>query len=162
MGTNFKFTDKQYTPEQISAFILSKIKKDAESFLGETMDKAVITVPAYFNDNQRRATKDAAEIAGLQVVRILNEPTAALLAYRLEKIYHEEDLKIMVFDIGGGTLDVTIIENLGGGIFIVNSTSGDIQLGGIDMDNALLEFILQEFKQQFGIDVRNDKLAVLN
>src|SRR5687768_252123 len=160
MGTDFKFNvfGKDYTPQQISAFILQKIKRDAESFLGETVDRAVVTVPAYFNDNQRQATKDAGEIAGLQVVRIINEPTAASLAYGLDKA--QKDLKIMVFDLGGGTLDVTIME-MGGGVFQVKSTSGDTQLGGTDMDNTIIEYILQEFKQQTGLDVRNDKAAMM-
>jgi molecular chaperone DnaK len=160
MGTDFKFTvfGKEYTPQQVSAFILQKIKRDAEAFLGETVDKAVITVPAYFNDNQRQATKDAGEIAGLQVVRIINEPTAASLAFGLDKV--QKDLKIMVFDLGGGTLDVTIME-MGGGVFQVKSTSGDTQLGGTDMDNALVDFVLQEFKKQSGLDVKNDKAAMM-
>ena len=160
MGTDFKFNvrGKSYTPQQISSFILQKIKKDAEAFLGDTVDRAVITVPAYFNDNQRQATKDAGDIAGLQVVRIINEPTAASLAYGLDKI--QKDLKIMVFDLGGGTLDVTIME-MGGGVFQVKSTSGDTQLGGTDMDNTIIEYILQEFKQQTGLDVRNDKAAMM-
>src|SRR5215210_2592195 len=160
MGTDFKFNvfGKEYTPQQISAFILQKIKRDAEAFLGETVDRAVITVPAYFNDNQRQATKDAGEIAGLQVVRIINEPTAASLAYGLDKL--QKDLKIMVFDLGGGTLDVTIME-MGGGVFQVRSTSGDTQLGGTDMDNALVEYIVEEFKKQSGLDVRNDKAAMM-
>ncbi|SRR5579885_1331896 len=160
MGTDFKFRvyGKEYTPQQISAFILQKIKRDAEAFLGETVDRAVITVPAYFNDNQRQATKDAGEIAGLQVVRIINEPTAASLAYGLDKA--QKDLKIMVFDLGGGTLDVTIME-MGGGVFQVKSTSGDTQLGGTDMDNVLIEYVLQEFKKQSGLDVRNDKAAMM-
>ena len=160
MGTDFKFNvfGKQYTPQQISAFILQKIKRDAEAFLGETVDKAVITVPAYFNDNQRQATKDAGEIAGLQVMRIINEPTAASLAYGLDKV--QKDLKIMVFDFGGGTLDVTIME-MGGGVFQVKSTSGDSQLGGTDMDNALVDYVFQEFKKQSGLDVRNDKAAMM-
>jgi molecular chaperone DnaK len=160
MGTDFKFTvfGKEYTPQQISAFILQKIKRDAEAFLGETIDRAVITVPAYFNDNQRQATKDAGEIAGLQVVRIINEPTAASLAYGLDKV--QKDLKIMVFDLGGGTLDVTIME-MGGGVFQVKSTSGDTQLGGTDMDNALVDYVVQEFKKQSGLDVRNDKAAMM-
>lgn len=160
MGTDFKFKvyGKEYTPQQISAFILQKIKRDAEAYLGETVDKAVITVPAYFNDNQRQATKDAGEIAGLQVVRIINEPTAASLAYGLDKA--NKDLKILVFDFGGGTLDVTIME-MGGGVFQVKSTSGDTQLGGTDMDNTLVEFILQEFKNQSSLDVRNDKAALM-
>ncbi|MDQ4101315.1 MAG: molecular chaperone DnaK, partial [Thermoproteota archaeon] len=160
MGTDFKFRvyGKEYTPQQISSFILQKIKRDAEAFLGETVDRAVITVPAYFNDNQRQATKDAGEIAGLQVVRIINEPTAASLAYGLDKA--NKDLKIMVFDLGGGTLDVTIME-MGGGVFQVRSTSGDTQLGGTDMDNALVEYIVQEFRTQSGLDVRNDRAAMM-
>ena len=160
MGTDFKFRvyGKEYTPQQISSFILQKIKRDSEAFLGETVDRAVITVPAYFNDNQRQATKDAGEIAGLQVVRIINEPTAASLAYGLDKA--NKDLKIMVFDLGGGTLDVTIME-MGGGVFQVRSTSGDTQLGGTDMDNALVEYILQEFRKQSSLDVRNDKAAMM-
>ena len=160
MGTDFKFNvrGKNYTPQQISSFILQKIKKDAEAFLGDTVDRAVITVPAYFNDNQRQATKDAGEIAGLKVERIINEPTAASLAYGLDKI--QKDLKIMVFDLGGGTLDVTIME-MGGGVFQVKSTSGDTQLGGTDMDNTIIEYILQEFKQQTGLEIRNDKAAMM-
>lgn len=160
MGTDFKFHvwGKEYTPQQISSFILQKIKRDAEAFLGEAVDRAVITVPAYFNDNQRQATKDAGEIAGLQVVRIINEPTAASLAYGLDKAH--KDLKIMVFDLGGGTLDVTIME-MGGGVFQVKSTSGDTQLGGTDMDNALIEFVVQEFRKQSGIDIKNDKAAMM-
>jgi molecular chaperone DnaK len=160
MGTDFKFhvLDKEYTPQQISAFILQKIKKDSEAFLGETVDKAVITVPTYFNDNQRQATKDAGEIAGLQVVRIINPSTAASLAYGLDKI--QKDLKIMFFHLGGGTLDVTIME-MGGGAFQVKSTSGDTQLGGMDMDNALAEYVLQELKQS-GLDIGNDRTALMN
>ena len=160
MGTDFKFKvyGKEYAPQQISSFILQKIRRDSEAFLGETVDKAVITVPAYFNDNQRQATKDAGEIAGLQVVRIINEPTAASLAYGLDKA--NKDLKIMVFDLGGGTLDVTIME-MGGGVFQVRSTSGDTQLGGTDMDNTLVEYIVQEFRRQSGLDVKNDKAAMM-
>ncbi|HKU50079.1 MAG TPA: molecular chaperone DnaK [Nitrososphaera sp.] len=160
MGTDFKFKvyGKEYTPQQVSSFILQKIKRDAEAFLGETVDRAVITVPAYFNDNQRQATKDAGDIAGLQVVRIINEPTAASLAYGLDKA--NKDLKIMVFDLGGGTLDVTIME-MGGGVFQVKSTSGDTQLGGTDMDNTLVQFIVQEFKKQSGLDVSSDKAAMM-
>ena len=160
MGTDFRFSviGKEYSPQQISAFILQKIKRDAEAFLGESVDKAVITVPAYFNDNQRQATKDAGEIAGLQVVRIINEPTAASLAFGLDKIH--KDLKIVVFDLGGGTLDVTIME-MGGGVFQVKSTAGDTQLGGTDMDNTLVDFILQEFKNQSGLDLRNDRAAMM-
>ncbi|NAL77378.1 molecular chaperone DnaK [Nitrososphaera sp. AFS] len=160
MGTDFKYRifGKEYTPQQISSFILQKIKRDAEAFLGDTVDRAVITAPAYFNDNQRQATKDAGEIAGLQVVRIINEPTAASLAYGLDKV--QKDLKILVFDFGGGTLDVTLME-MGGGVFQVKSTSGDTQLGGTDMDNALVEYVLQEFRTQSGLDVRNDKAAMM-
>jgi molecular chaperone DnaK len=160
MGTDFKFNvfGKEYTPQQISSFILQKIKRDAEAFLGETVDRAVITAPAYFNDNQRQATKDAGEIAGLQVIRIINEPTAASLAYGLDKV--QKDLKIMVFDFGGGTLDVTIME-MGGGVFQVKSTSGDTQLGGTDMDNTLVDYIFGEFKKQSGLDIRNDKAAMM-
>ncbi|HEY7110307.1 MAG TPA: molecular chaperone DnaK [Nitrososphaeraceae archaeon] len=160
IGTDFKFKvyGKEYTPQQISSFILQKIKKDTESYLGETVDKAVITVPAYFNDNQRQATKDAGEIAGLQVVRIINEPTAASLAYGLDKV--NKDLKIMVFDLGGGTLDVTVME-MGGGVFQVKSTSGDTQLGGTDMDNSLVDYVVQEFKNQSSIDIRNDTAAMM-
>jgi molecular chaperone DnaK len=160
MGTDFKFNvfGKEYTPQQISAFILQKIKRDAEAFLGETVDRAVVTVPAYFNDNQRQATKDAGEIAGLQVVRIINEPTAASLAYGLDKA--QKDLKIMVFDFGGGTLDVTIME-MGGGVFQVKSTSGDTQLGGTDMDNTLVNYVVEDFRKQSGLDIRNDKAAMM-
>ena len=160
MGTDFRFNvySKEYTPQQISSFILQKIKRDAEAFLGDTVDRAVITAPAYFNDNQRQATKDAGEIAGLQVVRIINEPTAASLAYGLDKV--QKDLKILVFDFGGGTLDVTVME-MGGGVFQVKSTSGDTQLGGTDMDNSLVDYVLQEFKKQSGLDVRTDKAAMM-
>ncbi|MFA7695111.1 MAG: molecular chaperone DnaK [Methanoregula sp.] len=158
MGTNhvYKIYGKEYTPQQISSFILQKIKRDAEAFLGEKITKAVITVPAYFNDNQRTATKDAGKIAGLDVVRLVNEPTAASMAYGLDK---GGEFKILVFDLGGGTLDVTIME-FGGGTFTVLATSGDTQLGGTDMDNAIFEWIADEFKKQEGIDLRNDKMAV--
>jgi molecular chaperone DnaK len=158
MGTNHKYKiyGKEYTPQQISAFILQKIKRDAEAFLGEEVKKAVITVPAYFNDNQRTATKDAGKIAGLDVVRLVNEPTAASMAYGLDK---GEAHKILVFDLGGGTLDVTVME-FGDGTFTVLSTSGDTQLGGTDMDNAILDWIAEEFKKQEGLDLRNDKMAV--
>ena len=164
MGTNekFKVFGKEFTPQQISAFILQKIKADAENYLGETVDEAVITVPAYFNDNQRQATKDAGEIAGLKVLRIINEPTAACLAYGLDKAGKEQ--KIMVFDFGGGTLDVTILE-MGwddehkAATFEVLSTSGDNYLGGTDMDNILIKHIVDEFKKESGIDLTNDKMA---
>ncbi|MEM5793365.1 MAG: molecular chaperone DnaK [Candidatus Aenigmatarchaeota archaeon] len=158
MGTNYKYKifGKEYTPQQISAFILQKIKRDAEAFLGEPIRKAVITVPAYFNDNQRQATKDAGEIAGLEVVRIINEPTAACLAYGLDK---KGEHQIMVFDLGGGTLDVTILE-FGDGVFEVKSTSGDTELGGTDMDEVLMKYIIDEFKKDTGIDLGSDDVAV--
>ena len=158
MGSSEKVTalGKEYTPQQISAFILQKIKKDAESYLGETVDKAVITVPAYFNDNQRQATKDAGAIAGLEVVRIINEPTAAALAYGLDKSDVEQ--KIMVFDLGGGTLDVTIMD-FSDGVFEVLSTSGDTQLGGSDMDEALTKYVINEFQKETGIDLAKDNMA---
>ena len=160
MGTDKKVTanGKQYSPQEISAFILQKIKKDAETFLGEPIEKAVITVPAYFDDNQRTATKDAGTIAGLDVVRLVNEPTAASLAYGLDK-QDDDDINIMVYDLGGGTLDVTIME-FGGGVFEVKSTSGDTQLGGTDMDNVLLNYLADEFKSKEGIDLRENDQAV--
>ncbi|MBS3171541.1 molecular chaperone DnaK [Candidatus Woesearchaeota archaeon] len=151
----YKIHGKEYTPQQISAFILQKIKKDAEAFLGEEIKKVVITVPAYFNDNQRTATKDAGKITGLEVVRLVNEPTAAAMAYGLDK---EGEHKILVFDFGGGTLDVTIME-FGEGTFTVLSTSGDTQLGGTDMDKAVIDWIISEFKKQEGIDLNKDKMA---
>lgn len=159
MGTDYKvrIDNKEYTPQQISAFILQKIKKDAETFLGTTLQKAVITVPAHFNDNQRQATKDAGEIAGLDVVRIINEPTAASLAYGIDKL--EKELKIMVFSFGGGTNDTTLMD-FGGGVFQVVSTSGDTKIGGTDLDNAVREFLIEEFKNQSGIDLRKDTTAM--
>ena len=165
MGQDYKFKvgDKEFTPQQISAFILQKIKQDAESYLGAEVKEAVITCPAYFDDNQRTATKDAGEIAGLEVLRIINEPTAACLAYGIDKT--GKDQKIMVFDFGGGTLDVTILE-MGwddehkASAFEVISTSGDTQLGGTDMDEVLIDYIAGEFKRENGIDLRNDKMAV--
>lgn len=164
MGTNHKFevAGKEFTPQQISAFILQKIKSDAEKFLGDKVEEAVITVPAYFNDNQRQATKDAGEIAGLKVLRIINEPTAACLAYGVDKAGKEQ--KIMVFDLGGGTLDVTILE-MGwdaeheAGTFEVLATNGDNHLGGTDMDNVLIDHIIDEFKKETGIDLKADKMA---
>src|SRR5512136_170911 len=158
MGTShvYKIYGKEYTPQQISAFLLQKIKRDAEAFLGEKITKSVITVPAYFNDNQRTATKDAGKIAGLDVVRLVNEPTAASMAYGLDR---GGEYKILVFDLGGGTLDVTIME-FGGGTFSVLATSGDTQLGGTDMDNAVFEWIADEFKKLEGVDLRNDKMAI--
>lgn len=158
MGTDYKVKvyGKEYTPEEISAQILRKIKKDAETYLADTVEEAVITVPAYFNDNQRQATKDAGTIAGLNVRRIINEPTAAALAYGLDKT---GEAKIMVFDLGGGTLDVTIME-IGEGVFEVRSTSGDTQLGGRDMDERLMEFVLEKFRQDSGVDLRKDSMAM--
>jgi len=160
MGTDFKYKahGKEFTPQQLSAFILQKIKADAEAFLGQKVTKAVITVPAYFNDNQRQATKDAGTIAGLEVVRLVNEPTAASLSYGIDKA--GTDQIILVFDLGGGTLDVTIMEMSKEGTFNVLSTSGDTQLGGTDMDNALIDHIASEFKKESGIDLRNDKMAM--
>ena len=159
MGTEHKYkvNDKEYTPQQISAFILQKIKKDAEEFVGEKIEKAVITVPAYFDDNQRQATKDAGTIAGLEVVRIVNEPTAASLAFGMDK--QEKEQKILVFDLGGGTLDVTVME-FGDGVFEVKSTSGDTELGGTDMDEVLVGFLLDEFKNKEGIDLSKDSVAM--
>jgi molecular chaperone DnaK len=158
IGTDFKYNiyNKEYTPQQISSFILQKIKRDAEAFLGEPVKKAVITVPAYFNDNQRTATKDAGKIAGLEVVRLVNEPTAAAMAYGLDK---EGEHKILVFDLGGGTLDVTIME-FGEGTFTVLSTSGDTQLGGTDMDEAIIKWVVEEFEKQEGISLKNDATAM--
>ena len=159
MGTEhvFNVQGKEYKPQQISAYILQKIKKDAEAFVGEPIEKAVITVPAYFDDNQRQATKDAGTIAGLDVVRIINEPTAASLAFGLDKA--KEDMKILVFDFGGGTLDVTIME-MGGGVFEVMSTSGDTHLGGADMDKVLIDYIVDEFKKKEGIDLASDPTSI--
>ncbi len=159
MGTDFKYNinGKEFTPQQISAFILQKIKKDAEEFVGEKISKAVITVPAYFDDNQRQATKDAGTIAGLEVVRLVNEPTAASMAYGIDK--SEQEHKILVFDFGGGTLDVTIME-FGEGVFEVKSTSGDTQLGGTDMDESLMKFIIEDFKKKNGIDLSEDDTAM--
>src|ERR671923_1502064 len=160
MGTadyKVRIYGKEYTPQQISAFILQKIKRDTETFLGRPVRKAVITVPAHFNDNQRQATKDAGEIAGFEVDRIINEPTAACLAYGLDK--GDKEMKIMVFSFGGGTHDVTIME-FGGGVFQVLATSGDTQTGGADIDNAIVEHLLTEFQRQTGITLRNDQAAM--
>jgi molecular chaperone DnaK len=160
MGTDYKVRigGKEFTPQQISAFILQKIKRDAESYLGFPIKKAVITVPAHFNDNQRQATKDAGEIAGLEVVRIINEPTAACLAYGLDKL--DKEMKVMVFSFGGGTHDVTLME-FGGGVFQVLATSGDTQTGGADIDNAIVAYLLDEFRSQTGIDLSNDRMAMV-
>ncbi|HSB56571.1 MAG TPA: molecular chaperone DnaK [Nitrosopumilaceae archaeon] len=160
MGSDyiFKVNGKEYKPQQISAYILQKIKRDAEAFIGEKIEKAVITVPAYFDDNQRQATKDAGQIAGLEVVRIINEPTAASLAFGLDK--STQDMKIMVFDLGGGTLDVTIME-MGGGVFEVMSTSGDTQLGGTDMDKVVIDYIVDSFKKSSGVDLSKDSTAMV-
>jgi molecular chaperone DnaK len=159
MGTDYTVTlqGKEYTPQQISAFILQKIKRDAETFLGETLTKCIITVPAHFNDNQRQATKDAGEIAGFNVSRIINEPTAASLAYGLDKL--EKEMKIMVFSFGGGTNDTTIMD-FGEGVFEVLGTSGDTQLGGTNLDSAVVDYLLDEFKSQKGIDLGSDPMAM--
>jgi molecular chaperone DnaK len=159
MGSNEKIRvfGKEYSPQQISAFILQKIKRDAESYLGEKIEKAVITVPAHFNDNQRQATKDAAEIAGLRTIRLINEPTASALAYGVDKAGKEQ--KILVFELGGGTYDVTLME-FGNNVFEVKSTNGDTHLGGTDMDKAVIDYIANLFKKDTGIDLRNDKMAM--
>ena len=159
MGTGFKYkiNGKEYTPQQISASILQKIKKDAEEFIGEPISKAVITVPANFDDNQRQATKDAGTIAGLEVVRLVNEPTAASMAYGLDKM--DKEIKILVFDLGGGTLDVTIMD-FSEGVFEVKSTKGDTQLGGTDMDESMIKFIIADFKNKEGIDLSDDNTAM--
>jgi molecular chaperone DnaK len=159
IGTDYKVTiqGKEYSPQQISAFILQKIKKDAETYLGTTISKGVITVPAHFNDNQRQATKDAGEIAGFEVMRIINEPTAACLAYGVDKL--EKEMKILVFSFGGGTHDVTLMD-FGKGVFQVLSTSGDTQIGGTDLDQAVVNYVAGEYERQTGINLQDDRTAV--
>lgn len=159
MGTNHKevIEGKEYSPQEVSAIILQYLKSYAEEYLGEKVTKAVITVPAYFNDAERQATKDAGQIAGLEVERIINEPTAAALAYGLDKT--EEDQTILVFDLGGGTFDVSIME-LGDGVFEVKSTAGDNRLGGDDFDQVIIDYLVEAFKKENGIDLSKDKMAV--
>ncbi|MBU1261913.1 molecular chaperone DnaK, partial [bacterium] len=152
-----KAGDKEYSPPEVSAMILKKLKQDAEAYLGESVKEAVITVPAYFNDAQRQATKDAGKIAGLEVLRIINEPTAAALAYGLDK--KVRNLKIAVYDLGGGTFDISILE-LGEGVFEVKSTNGDTHLGGDDFDQKVIDYLADEFKKKEGVDIRKDKMAL--
>ncbi|HEU5025801.1 MAG TPA: Hsp70 family protein, partial [Spirillospora sp.] len=158
MGTDWKtkIDDKDFTPQQISAFVLQKLKRDAESYLGETVTDAVITVPAYFSDHQRQATKEAGQIAGLNVLRIINEPTAAALAYGLDK---KKDETIAVYDFGGGTFDISVLE-VGEGVVEVKSTNGDTHLGGDDLDDRIIEWLASEFKKTDGIDLSKDRMAL--
>ncbi|MEO6666340.1 MAG: Hsp70 family protein, partial [Nitrospiria bacterium] len=154
--THVEIRGKAYSPPEVSAMILQKMKKTAEDYLGETVTEAVITVPAYFDDSQRQATKDAGEVAGLKVLRIINEPTAASLAYGLDK---KKDERIVVYDLGGGTFDVSVLE-IGEGVFEVKSTNGDTYLGGDDFDLKIMDWLIDEFKRDQGVDLRNDKMAL--
>ena len=159
MGTTekVKIEGDEFSPQEISAMILQKLKTDAESYLGQKVTQAVITVPAYFNDSQRQATKDAGKIAGLEVLRIINEPTAASLAFGMDK--ESQDQKIMIYDLGGGTFDVSILD-IGDGVFEVLATNGNTELGGDDFDNAIIEYLVAEFKKDSGIDLKSDKMAM--
>lgn len=159
MGTNkkIKIEGDEFTPQEISAMILQKLKSDAENYLGQKVTEAVITVPAYFSDSQRQATKDAGKIAGLNVLRIINEPTAAALAYGMDK--EDTDQKIMVYDLGGGTFDVSILD-IGDGVFEVLATSGNNRLGGDDFDERIMKYLVEEFKKEQGIDLSTDKMAM--